>query len=502
MAFWTKPTDNTPGWDSNVETKTEPTPTEKNNGWANEEVPDYANFNWLFYSISTFITWIVAQLTICGTTQSVDNPAAGVQSVVDTYISSLPKHINHDITIKLDDTGATFSGTTITLTGYHGSGILTIDGDGMIAGATDDLDQVVIVDCSCPIVITDIPFTGATEGVSVENGSNVTILDCSFDTTGGATVSGKSRVVFSNCDTWTSPTFCVDASEDAHVEILGNCDLTTAFSADPIQISGNAIVNVDPSLLYISANSPGFAINDTVVCTEGGIYLSGAGMGGSNSITGVTIQKSLDDATGINNFDNVIRSFQKHIPFGTTYQIYLNHTAADPHWMKIEGFTGGGTLEVYGNGVATTQLIGDPSVEISNCSCHVHLHDFYLSGSSSVPSQITISNCSGKIELESVDLHSSYSGQTTYKAITVESSPNVMITTSDVISDNDRVYQDHLYMYDGAKVFANNNTYTTNKANAYGANVLQGSELRWLSSLYDGNTAQTNSDASSTITGA
>ena len=56
MAFWNQPSDNTCGWISNIETKTEPSPSKKNNGYADEEVIAYENHNWLLYALSTWMT--------------------------------------------------------------------------------------------------------------------------------------------------------------------------------------------------------------------------------------------------------------------------------------------------------------------------------------------------------------------------------------------------------------------------------------------------------------
>ena len=502
MAFWDQPTDNTCGWKSSIETKTEPGASKKNNGYANEEVIAYENHNWLLYALSTWDDWFKDQLNIIGTTEDTDSPAAKNYTDAQAYLDSLPYHINHNITLTLIHDGSTHAGNVLTASNLHGNGTLTIKGAADIASWTDTSGGVSLTNCTCPVVIEDIKFS-ATYGVTLDGVTDATIDDCYFTDNLLKTL-GNTNATISNVDSYGSPTTLVNAYDFSRVIIDDTNDFSNdEFGGPLIGINDNAIVNLLDGTTIVTQEDVGYRFN-SVYCVDGGVFLSGAGLNSQSKLFGSdSIIKALGDATALKHVDANISLFPKYIPVDKTFKVDLPTTTgtlySDKSVIYVDGFHGGGTFLLEGNGSGSTIIQSNESdnavdLIIQNCSTDVRIDGFQLyssaTGAGADSPTISIINCSGNITLDDVKiLTDSDQASSVTTAISIQNSPCVTIENCEIDCSGSADVYDNLLKAEGRSgVYSDTNTSTGNDGGTYGTYATEGSFIGTNGTTFTGDT--------------
>ena len=202
---------------------------------------------------------------------------------------------------------------------------------------------------------------------------------------------------------------------------------------------------------------------------------------------------------------SAIETFQKYIPANCTYKISLPTQTTNAYFDQIiiEGFYGGGTLLIEGNGSSNTVFNSDPAVTIRGCSCDVQFDGIGLTGADAAEaSTITIDDCPGKVRVNSCAITSAKTGTgSVSEAILVNWSPCVSIENTSVTSSAAACYAYTLHSKFSSHVFANGNSTVTNDANSYGNYAGQGGLISVDGTVFGGGTLDSHAGDGGQIVG-
>jgi len=323
----------------------------------------------------------------CGVVQtySTDTLTGATFAQAQAYIDALPKRLNHDFTLNINASSTGFdSGVALVIEGFHGKGIININGSGLLT----ELTGLQILNCDCKVDIYNLTdFVDDTTNYAslyIKNSRNVYVHGNLFNNcTNIALIDENSYVLFDGNFHGVSITNGITVIDGSEIVTGGWQSYLTNTITNKAYYCDSGIVRLK------DINQPTVAGSDYFETINGGQLVGILGSGRND--TDVTY--NVNTAAKYTNSEQTLKLFGPEVPEGMTFDINLTgETGAN---LIVDGFHGSGKIVITGNGSTNTKN----QIKVLNCDCDVEIDNVFFATTGTT--SLHIENCKNVILYDS-----------------------------------------------------------------------------------------------------